>query len=1079
MNALGSFKVWVSVLFIAITLWAQPVVFNMDGLKSQIQTFNASSSDMTISIGADFSITSLLEINSNGTLTLQSSTEKPRQLTRSTTGNMFTIKKGSLTLQNITLDGSNNVAPYLTNARGSLVFVGDGGTLNMSDGATLQNNTIRDDNGSGVYVDSRGTFNMSGGTITGNKTNLSGGGVYIYALRATFNMSGGIVSGNSCGTSATSYSGGVHYANTPLATDTDPDKTASVFKIGGTAVIKDNTKGNGNSSNVYMAGSRYITLGDGSDGVPPPTDGMEVWITKVAEHGLFVNAGANPPSPPDDPFGDAKYFQADAGSQVYYIDPGQLAMEAGYDISLSSYSSTFTETLDYIKQPENNITVTNIGGKIGSLTIYLSGENADAFELDLSKISSSGMNQYETQKFTVKPKLGLDVGTYSAFVLVVAPQDIDGGPVIMRRLNVSFLVKEYVEDRTLYFNQSDGNFYASNTYTPFGSLPADEIFAAENEIPIPTSWDSETNTLTIYGFDWTTTAPYALYFSQPTPMTMVLVGDNSFVSIRTTDPKEYSAGIVSRSSLTITGDGNLKTQGGNASSKSYGISSYAGITVTMSGDRLATDGGTLTMTAGDAAESEGFYSEIGTLTINSGTFIVSGKTTAMKEKDVVLRIPDNYANRYSWWYANESTRGSGAFKYNSSYKWIKIKIPPPDYEIEVSASNDRPLINTNIEITFTVKDVSIGNAYDSFSGLYLIDLTGVSPDDFGITNPSSVQFDKGVGKLSIKPQNEGAQILWFSMENPNYPAINPIVITPVLPFGASSVTPPDSSGTPSDTLPIKPPVIPPQILPSISLHPGSSPYNFNAIYGYSSQTSLNIVVGNNGDRPTGELTIKLSGKDSASFTISTDKVATIAVDGSAAIKLKPALGLKSKIYTAIVTVSGDNIAEEKEIVVNFKVIPETCIPFNEIAVALWNNNTLTVINNPSNNSTHLKYYDFIWFRDGQEVGFKQSLSEYADGRPLKSGKYYVEITDKNDEKFISCEYEVPEPPPPIAKKIPLIDFSNVETVDVYSISGKRLAHLNAQGNIPSEIKNIKNAYVLVLKNKTGSKKAIRVAEVLK
>ncbi|GBU24716.1 hypothetical protein R83H12_01350 [Fibrobacteria bacterium R8-3-H12] len=335
MRAFKGFKVWAAVLLVAVALWAQSgQILNMEDLRAQIAAFNAGNSDMTITIGADFNISSPLEINNYGyTLTMQSLTSPPHKLTRAAMGNLFTIKKGSLTLQNITIDGNKINAAY-TNARGSLVYVDDGGVLNMLAGTTLQNNAS-DDNGSGVYVFSRGKFNMSGGLITGNKTNLSGGGVYIYALRATFNMSGGIIANDTCGTSATSYSGGVHFANTPFATDTITDKTPSVFRLGGTAVIKDNAKGSGSLSNVYMAGSRYITLGDGTDGVPAPTGGMEVWITKVAEHGLFVNKGAKPPNPPSDPFGDTKYFQADAGSQIYYIETGKLAMEAGYDISLS------------------------------------------------------------------------------------------------------------------------------------------------------------------------------------------------------------------------------------------------------------------------------------------------------------------------------------------------------------------------------------------------------------------------------------------------------------------------------------------------------------------------------------------------------------------------------------------------------------------------------------------------------------------------------------------------------------------------------------------------------------------------
>ncbi|MDR3001574.1 MAG: choice-of-anchor D domain-containing protein [Fibromonadaceae bacterium] len=1309
-------KVWAAVLFVAVASWAQTAqILDMDDLKSQIDAFNAGSTDMTITIGADFDITSLLEIDNHGyTLTMQSLTSPPRKLTRLVTGHLFTIKKGSLTLQNIIIDGNNANSPYSANAHGSLIFIGDGGTLNMHDGTTLQNNTIQNANGSGVYVDSRGTFNMTGGTIKGNRTSLSGGGVYIYARRAVFNMSGGIITGNFCGTSATSYSGGVHFANTAFATDTDPNTTPSVFRLGGTAVIKDNTKANGSSSNVYMAGSRYITLGDGTDGVPPPTDGMEVWITKVAESGLFVNKGARAPNPPEDLLGDTKYFQADAGSQIRYIPVGKLAMVPGHDISLSPTYIKFMEISGYNTQPEHEITVKNIGSDevkpIVELIFSLSGEHASSFEINPPSISGIDMKKNNEETFTIKPKPGLGAGTYRAFVLVSASESIDGEPIIMRRLDVEFIVGEFIEGRTLYFNQSDGKFYASSEYTEIGSLPDPDIFDPDNVTDIPASWNPETNTLKIYGANWTTTAPYALYFSQPTPVTLELVGDNFFVSNSTDNSKDHSAGIVSRSSLTINGEGSLEAKGGETGTESYGIFSLA-------------------------------------LTVNSGTIIASGETEAMKvEKDIILRVPTS-----KWWHPDEETEGQGEFAY-TSYTWIKLQVPPPAFALEASVDISEPIVGEDtIEITLTVKDITSGEVHN-YNGQRNVVLSGVQPSNF-IGSLSNVQFSNGIGKINLNPQITGKQILWFSMEEPNFPAINPIVVTPIdataeppsillhpddlltfpnAAYGYSAQTPlnfiientgvqptgeltieldgknPTAFTISSDkvttiavdgsaTLQVAPVLglnagtytatitvdgngikneeqlvvnftvekisganvstptlasktessifinaIPkpstgqeveyaisetksptpgtlefvtfstilsilefPDLttnttyyifarakentnyetgsisgplevyisLPSISILP-VGPLTFpDAAYGYSAQTPLNFTVENTGEQPTGELTIQLSGENLTAFTISSGKVTTIAVDGETTLQVAPVLGLNAGTYTAIITVSGNNIEEEKQLVVNFTVekasgadvptptlasktessilinaipkpsteqeveyaisetsspapgtldfvitsfsilefsdltpnttyyifarakensnyeagkiseplevyiskLPDVCIPFNEIAVSLWGNNTLTVINNPANNSLNSRFSEFTWFRGGQKIGNGQSWSEYEDGRPLQPGKYHVEITD-DEGKFTSCEYEVPKPN--VAAKT-FIDFSDIETVDVYCLSGKHLAHLNVQGDFLTEIRKIKNAYALVLKNKTGTKKTIRAMEVLK
>ena len=102
---------------------------------------------------------------------------------------------GTLTLENITLDGWGK----MLTAKEALIKV-DGGTLNIHNGAVLQNNNHTGVDtesytaaGGAVYGRNNATINMSGGKITGN-TSWMGGGIQLYASKLT--MSGGEITGN-------------------------------------------------------------------------------------------------------------------------------------------------------------------------------------------------------------------------------------------------------------------------------------------------------------------------------------------------------------------------------------------------------------------------------------------------------------------------------------------------------------------------------------------------------------------------------------------------------------------------------------------------------------------------------------------------------------------------------------------------------------------------------------------------------------------------------------------------------------------------------------------------------------------
>ena len=108
--------------------------------------------------------------------------------------NTMIVVKGTLTLENITLDGNKD------NTSGDGILEVDGGKLTLNTGAILQNGK-NSSNGGAIRICGGGTVIMNDGKITGNEA-LSGGGVCIFAYAGeneqggTFTMNGGEISGN-------------------------------------------------------------------------------------------------------------------------------------------------------------------------------------------------------------------------------------------------------------------------------------------------------------------------------------------------------------------------------------------------------------------------------------------------------------------------------------------------------------------------------------------------------------------------------------------------------------------------------------------------------------------------------------------------------------------------------------------------------------------------------------------------------------------------------------------------------------------------------------------------------------------
>ena len=182
----------------------------------QIAINGADSGDI-IEISSNIMFTGSVVIPTDRSLTIQSNTVNNWVLTQTSPNVRHFIVDGSLTLENITLNGGNigggiqvNIDANVTINTGTIIqncsSVADGGGINnngtliMNDGLIFENDAFT---GGGVHVDG-GEFIMTGGAISNNEATtpansgqgFGGGGVRL-TNNATFNMSGNaLISGN-------------------------------------------------------------------------------------------------------------------------------------------------------------------------------------------------------------------------------------------------------------------------------------------------------------------------------------------------------------------------------------------------------------------------------------------------------------------------------------------------------------------------------------------------------------------------------------------------------------------------------------------------------------------------------------------------------------------------------------------------------------------------------------------------------------------------------------------------------------------------------------------------------------------
>lgn len=221
------------------------------------------------------------------------------------------------------------------------------------------------------------------------------------------------------------------------------------------------------------------------------------------------------------------------------------------------------------------------------------------------------------------------------------------------------------------------------------------------------TWDVNTNTLTLNGVNFETTADTALYL--PEGATIILHGENTITGVGSSDnPYKICYGIfVNNGYLTIKGEGKLTVTGGKSASHSFGISAYVvkieGGDVTAIGGTstdgdsvgitsVSIGGGKLTAKGGKAANNS-----IGCLNayMTGGTLIATGETAALWSG---LTNTNTH-----WWRTSNSApyyaSSDSNYTWDKSHKYIEIRDTNPGDNITVAK------VVNNIAVTFTAPEL--------------------------------------------------------------------------------------------------------------------------------------------------------------------------------------------------------------------------------------------------------------------------------------------------------------------------------------------------------------------------------------
>ena len=221
------------------------------------------------------------------------------------------------------------------------------------------------------------------------------------------------------------------------------------------------------------------------------------------------------------------------------------------------------------------------------------------------------------------------------------------------------------------------------------------------------TWDVTTNTLTLNGVNFETTANTAL--SLPEGSTIILHGENTINGVGSSNYlyKVCYGIFVNDSILTIKGDGKLTVTGGESASHSFGISAY---NVKIEGGDVTAIGGT--STDGDSVGITSVSIGGGKLTAKGGTaanksigcldaYMAGGTLIATGETAALWYSPTNTDTH--WWRTSNSapyySSSDSNYTWDKSHKYVEFRDTNPGDNITVAK------VVNNIAVKFTAPEL--------------------------------------------------------------------------------------------------------------------------------------------------------------------------------------------------------------------------------------------------------------------------------------------------------------------------------------------------------------------------------------
>jgi len=194
----------------------------------------------------------------------------------------------------------------------------------------------------------------------------------------------------------------------------------------------------------------------------------------------------------------------------------------------------------------------------------------------------------------------------------------------------------------LLFDTSSGTFYLD--FNGNGAIDSGE--PVYNPPSGTATWAPSTNTLTLNGFNWSTSAPTAFREVNPsytTPLTLYLVGTNSITSTYSGNGYTHGmfmsspelvidgTGVLTTTGGDLVGDGSYSTEGINAGSitiKGGELCAFGGnglgVSIGIGARSLTVEGGVLYSEGGNTAASFGAWA--GEVTVSGGTLFATGNS---------------------------------------------------------------------------------------------------------------------------------------------------------------------------------------------------------------------------------------------------------------------------------------------------------------------------------------------------------------------------------------------------------------------------------------------------------------------